>query len=423
MGANFEGYQTLQPFDTPTIARPYQLLPKLFANANYFYGYNRFQYQLNSELTYFHHPGLASTNQSLTTGARFHLSPQLSYPWHRSWGYFSPSLALPITLYQLLLPNASKLANKPSRPQRILPIFYVDTGLYFDKFFTFFQNGYIQTLEPRVFYVNIPYRDQNDLPNFDSSLNTFTIHQLFAINRFNGLDRIGDANQLALAFTSRVLKYATGEERLWLQIGQQFYFRNRGVTLCDMDIDPACRLTEDLVDPKGNRQSSPLIAELGMILPENWSLRLETQYDTRHTTLEKYAMGIQYNPDPEHILNLAYYATDDAKVLNKVQGERLSQIDASFVWQVATQWQVLGRWHYNLAKHFPFSMVAGLEYNSCCWALRLGGTRAVQLNTGAERQYHNAFFIQLILKGLTGIGVDPTYEFKHNIPGYERVEY
>jgi len=414
-----EGYQTLQPFDTPIIAEPYQLLPQLMLHGDYFYGYNRPHFELLGQATYFHHEGDPVNNASLTTGSRTHLKPTLSIPWYQPWGFLTPSLAVALTQYHLNLNTQDKAAGKPHHPSRILPMATVDTGLWFDRHFSFGRGNYTQTLEPRAFYIYIPYVDQNSLPNFDSSRNTFTIHQLFTVNRFNSIDRIGDAHQLSLALTSRIKANATGQERLWLQVAQRYHFRERQVTLCDTQVSPSCRLGEDLLDPKGNRPVSPVIAELGLHLPRHWRARFETQWDTRTHHLEKYAFGLQFWADKNHIFNLAYYAADDTKPLSDRTGDDISQLDTSLVWMLTPRWRVLGRWDHNIKRKFAFNLLGGIEYNTCCLAMRLGAIRSVKLGDGMGRQYANTFSFQVILKGLTGVGVDPSIEFKRNIPDYE----
>lgn len=413
-----QGYQTLQPYDAAVVNAPYQLLPKINIEGDYFFGFNRPHFSLISNFTYFAHEGDPVTNAKLVEGARLHLIPKIALPLRKPYGYFTPTFGVALTQYKLNLSQAAQLNEKPKMPQRILPIFHLDTGLIFDRRFNLFHQNLSQTLEPRLFYAYIPYKSQNNLPNFDSSLNTYTIHQLFTVNRFNSIDRIGDANQLSLAIKTRLNSQKTGEEYFWGQIGQRYYFTPRKVTLCDTRVNPSCRLTEDLLDPKGNTHYTPLTMELGFRLPPYIRARLETQWDTSKNTLKKYAFGVEYWADEHHLLNINYYGQEKEQTLSDVNGERLQQIDTSFIWLLHPNWRLLGRWHYDVKRHFPYHLVAGIEYNTCCWGLRAGAAQVVTINANQHRQYSHQFSLEFVLKGLSGIGIDPASIFRDNIPGY-----
>src|SRR5690606_9788542 len=104
-------------------------------------------------------------------------------------------------------------------PDRAVPIVSLDSGLYFDRDTSWFGNAMRQTFEPRAYYLYVPNEDQTDIPVFDTGESSFSYASLWRDNRFSGKDRIGDANQLSLGFTSRWIE-ANGFERQRLSLGQ-----------------------------------------------------------------------------------------------------------------------------------------------------------------------------------------------------------
>lgn len=184
--------------------------------------------------------GIARAN-----GNRLNIAPAISLPMQASYGYITPKLKYVYTQYDLDLDGQGKAeaAAQSSLPgygsynsslNRDVPVFSVDSGLYFDRQTQLFGSNYRQTLEPRLFYLYVPYKDQKDIPLFDSGETLFNFDSLFRDNRFSGTDRIGDENKLSLGVTSRWIE-DNGFERQNVSIGQAYYFKDRKVQLPGLD--------------------------------------------------------------------------------------------------------------------------------------------------------------------------------------------
>jgi LPS-assembly protein len=256
----------------------------------------------------------------------------------------------------------------------------------------------VQTLEPRAFYVYIPHRKQNDLPVFDTALDDFNFSQLFAENRYIGNDRVGDANQLTLALTSRYLDRETGAERLRLAVGQRFYFQDQRVSLNE---------------PLRSASTSDFLVGAEGRLSEAWSLASLLQYNLDASDVERFNVGVRYTPAPGRALNATWRYT---RALADPTGgfEQIKQIDLSGQWPVSDRWTLIGRWNYSIADHKTLEAVAGIEYNADCWVLRIVGQRL----TTTTQQATTSVFVQLELNGLARVGTSPLELLRRSVPGY-----
>ena len=210
-------WQTLHPINQQPILDQYSRLPQLAITSDYPDLPNRLNFQINSEFVYFDRPGDFTTEQLTATGQRLHLQPSVDFPLIYPASFFIPKLQLDGTFYALRNQNQP---NQPSTISRVLPIFDIDSGIYLERMFS----HYTQTLEPRLFYLFVPESNQDNIPIFDTTLPPFSFAQLFRTNRFIGYDRLGDANQISLALTTRLLDSDTGEQKFRASIGQILYF-------------------------------------------------------------------------------------------------------------------------------------------------------------------------------------------------------
>lgn len=406
-GIKVQRYQTLQDPLTP-VDHPYARLPQLTFNTWQGLPYS-FSAQLNSELTRFAHGDLISSQPKLVQpdGARLVVYPTLTWNFERSWGFLRPKIGLHYTEYQL---DTNNVANAPvgtmvingSNKERILPIFSTDTGLTFERQVNLFNNALTQTLEPRLFYVLIPTKKQNDLPNYDTSENDFNFAQMFTENRFSGQDRINGANQLTAALTSRFLDNDNGLERLRVAIGQRYYFRKA-------DID----LTGALIQRQSN--GSDLLLSAGGDITRAWRLDSSYQYDQQLRKTKVYDTALRFNPAPGKAASLHYrYGLNED--VNAAGKTALRQIDLATQWPIARNWYLLARENYSLRDKKPLEQLAGIEYNGGCWSLRMIGQRYVTDLTNTK----NAIFVQLELKDLGNIGNDPSDMLRLAIPGYSK---
>ncbi len=322
------------------------------------------------------------------TGSRLDLTPQISLPMGGGVYELTPTLGLRHTRYALdnLAPGVSQT------PSRTTPIFSLDGGLFFERPFNWHDVALTQTLEPRLYYLYVPYRDQTALPVFDSTELDFSIDQLFRTNRFSGADRMGEANQLTLALTTRFLEDASGQQRLSASLGQIQYFRDRNVTV-----------------PGGVAQSgnnSDIVAEAQVRLNQEWSSVASLQWNPENSRTDKGVFQVHYQPATDRIVNFAYRFRDGV----------LEQTDVSTQMPLNRNWHVVGRWNRSLRDNQDLEKLLGLEYQSCCYALRVVWRNYVNDVSGSA---NNAVFVQLELKGLTRIGQDVSGLLEHGILGYQ----
>lgn len=373
-------YQTLQDPTAPTTP-PYARLPQLTLSAlrpDLPYGVN---FALNGEYVQFSHP----TN---VIGKRTVFYPQLSLPLQTSALFLTPKIGVHATTYSL----ERQAAGTPNQFTRQVPIFSVDSGVTFERDTQMFGKNLAQTLEPRLYYVYIPRREQSQIPVFDTALSDFNFAQIFTENRYGGQDRIGDANQLTAAVTSRLIQPETGVELVRAMVGQRYYFSNQYVTLPNETAR---------VDRKAD-----LIASLsGLVMPKTY-LDTGWQYNPRDSRTERLNVGTRYQPEIGKVLNAGYRYTRNL----------LGQIDVSGQWPVSGGWSGVARYNYSTKEKRLVEGVAGFEYNAGCWAVR-GVLQQIALTAQSKS---TSLFIQLELSGFSNIGSNPSDILRRNIPGYGR---
>lgn len=375
--------------------KPYQRLPQLQFSAHPIPDWNPYglDFKMSSELVRFDH-------NSRVKGTRFDIEPVLELPWRRNAYYVTPGVGVKYTTYQL----QNTTAAQPGNPDRTVPYAYLDSGVFFERDMNGFGSDYLQTLEPRLFYLYAPYRNQDDLPRFDTGLSDFRFSQLFATNRFSNPDRFGDANQLTTAITSRILDPMTGYENLRFSIGQIFYFRDREVTL------------EPNATPE-TQGASNIISDFNWNLTRALSVNAGVQWDPYDSRLDRKSIRLQYQPDPQHILNFSHRFRDN----------QLEQVDINGYWYLTERWHAIGRWYYSLQDSVLLEGLAGLEYESCCWVVRLAARNYINsVDTGAvnaEGERNKAIMLQFELKGMTSFGDNIVTMMEQGILGYRRETY
>jgi LPS-assembly protein len=289
--------------------------------------------------------------------------------------------------------DLSSTANAQiTKADRTLPIVSLDSGVVFDREMTMRGERYIQTLEPRAFYVYIPFQNQDKLPIFDTAESDFSFAQILTENRFVGNDRINDANQVTLALTSRFIEPRTGIERLRIAVGKQFLFSDRQVKLSTQQV---------------TNQNTDFIAAISGRITSTISTDTDVQYDLNGFQNEKIRTGISYRPEIGKVINLGYRFTRGV----------FEQVDTSIQWPFAGNWHGVARINYSLRDDKLLAGLAGFEYRSCCWAFRL----VLQRFTTSTQRTSTALFAQLELNGLMDIGINPLRVLQESIPGYTRV--
>jgi len=401
-----QSYQTLQDPLAP-VAIPYQRMPQLTLTAQKTLNDNFDDVanawtaiapqkkggmlhptvvDLISEYVDFLHPSQAS-------GQRLVLYPSLTYSLLNDPGYYlKPKFGIHSTQYVMGANNNSQLPDA----SRTLPIFSLDGGMTFERDLKLAEKEYVQTLEPRAFYVKIPYQDQSLLPLYDTSQAAFSFAQMFTENRFYGNDRVGDANMLTIALTSRFFDNDGGVERLRIAAGQRFSYQAPMV---------------NLVAPSANTQSDILLSVGGQATN---SLTLDSlyQYDPNTKHVLSYNVTGRYSPETGKVLNLGYRYTR----LGDIPSNDFRQGDISTQWPLFWHWDVVSRWTYSWLEQRVLEKMVGLEYNESCWSLRV----VAQQFPIPGKLVATSVIVQLELNDLVAVGADPLKILRTEIPGYSK---
>ncbi len=379
----FQEFQTIDEAILPT-DEPYRRVPQILVSASWPNRALGLGYGFDGELVYF-------DRDVGVTGWRLDAAPRVELPFVKPGWFITPAVVLEHTRYEL--ENVS--AGEAEDPTRTLPISSLDIGMILERT-TASSRGRIQTLEPRLLYVHIPFREQSNLPVFDTIVPDLNLVQLFRTNRFLGVDRIGDTDQLSIGVTSRILDISTGREVVTATIGQALYLSDTVVALPGQSMPSS--------------ESSDYIAEIRLLLYNNWNFDLGYQWGTGRSGTTQSEARNQYRPQSNKILNLSY----------RFRRDSLEQGDVSLSWPVTKSWNVVGRYNYSFRDSEALEQFVGIEYESCCWGLRLVTRRHISTRDGTR---DTSVGLQLVLKGMTSLGTKADRLLEHGILGYSRDQY
>ena len=427
-------FQTIDP-TVPKSAYPYFYLPKLQHAFSDNLGDSGVIFSNETQMAQIS----ASSNQR-TTGQRFLMRPKISMPMESSFGFIRPSATLAFNHYNLqdtqwwaqesLKPQGAVVPNSQTYE---IPILSMDAGTYFDRDVEIGDHAMQHTLEPRLFYVYIPNVNQSNIPLFDTSSYDFTYYQLFRENRFTGYDRIGDANDLTAAITSRLIDQETGIERIRATVGNIAYFSPRNVTL--LGSASGNPIVTDVTGTNYDQSFSNIVSDIYTGITESWGLYTAGQYNPVSNRIYRGQFGIQYNNKKNQILNLAYrFRTNQntgtcpaSTAQNTFAAQNdgcLNLTDVSFRLPIMAGWNAIGRWEYSLLNNVTLESFFGFERETCCWRFALIGRRYLNTITAQnEAQSNNAIFLQLELKGLTSLNDDVDKFLQRSITGFRYQDY
>lgn len=393
--------------------------------------------------------GLARAN-----GNRLNLAPSVSLPLNWTYGFLKPSLKYQYTQYDLDLDSIGKsqVAAQTAEQNRLdgtyssnqnrgVPIASIDSGLYFDRNTQWFGKNYRQTLEPRLYYLYVPEKDQSDIPVFDTSESTFNYSSLFRDNRFTGSDRVGDENKLSLGVTNRWIE-ENGFERQRISIGQALYFKDREVQLPGIDAK-----TRD--DAHSN--VSPYALEYEYRWNRDWRTTADYNWDPDSHSPRSGSAMFHYQPEdnPNKVINAGYRYRNDLVRYDQSTGKwsvgggdygtpgtpgyvkdyyKIKQHDFSVIWPIVPQWNLISRWQYDYNRNRTLDAFGGFEYDNCCWKLRLINRYWVKYDEFSQDAPQNekgdhGIFLQIVLKGLGGLtGAKVESFLDKGIQGYRERE-
>ena len=395
LDADAQQYQTIDVANLLPQDRPYARLPRVVTAADYSLGSSvMLRYGFDAEVVDFHRSiGLPDTN-----GWREDLMPRLLLDVSGPGYFLRPALAWRGTFYQL---DSTLPGQLDHRPERTLPIASFDTGLLFERE-AGSRNQRRLTLEPRVLYLYVPYRDQSQLPVFDTALPDLNPVELFRTNRYVGADRVSDANQLSVGVTSRLLDAGAGGQYLAATFGQTYYFQTPRVTLP--------------TEPPPSGQRSDFVAQIALTAFQNWGADVGVQWDPAHQRSERTQLNLQYRPAPDSVVNLGYryQRFQSFPGLQGLQG--FDQVEASGTWPIRRSWNVFLREVYSVRDNTELERFVGLQYRSCCWRVRFGARRFV--NSHQFQTSQTGLWLQLELAGLAGVGSASDAFLTEEIRGY-----
>jgi LPS-assembly protein len=379
MQGRVQTFQTLQDPVNPIVS-PYHRVPQLNLSVTRNEIGERLDATVPAEYVQFSHP-------TLVQGARATLAPQFSAPLLAPGAFLVPKGGVRGVSYNL----TGTAPGQPERQDYTMPWMSLDGGLLFDRPTEWFGARLTQTLEPRLYYVYAPYRNQDQAPLFDTALADFSYAQLFAENRFVGGDRFGDANQVTWALTSRLLGSGS-EELLRATIGQRYYFDNERVGLTP-------------TSPLRTSTESDWLASIGARFAGGWAFDTTMQYNPSESRTERLGVALRYNPELAKVLNLSYRFLRDQQ----------DQVDLSAQWPLRPGLYAVGRYNYSLRDETLLESIAGMEYNGGCWVFRAVYQRLQASSTVATK----AFLFQLEFNGFGQIGSDETVALlRRSVPGY-----
>jgi LPS-assembly protein len=370
-----QNYQTIDP-QIIEADEPYRRVPQVLFEGRWMT--DRFGFYSNSELVNFDHTvGV--------TGWRFDTNQEASVRFARAGMYLTPAVALRQTNYWL-----DQVDGSQTTESRFLPIGSIDSGFVLERDST--AGSWTQTLEPRLLYVHVPFEEQSDLPVFDTIEPAYNIVQLFRKYQFVGPDRIADSNQLSVGVTTRILDGANGREKLAATFGQTRYLTQQRVSL------PGSL-------PK-DANASDYVAELAVNLRETWGLNVGYQWNTTTEETARVETQFEYRPQADRLFGLGYRFREDF----------IEQGDLSVVWPATQRWRVVGRYSYSFLDNTPLEQFIGLEYEACCWRIRVIGREFISTRTGES---DSSLLFQFELKGLSQQRPSPEALLDRGILGYQ----
>jgi LPS-assembly protein len=401
-------YTLLQP------DRPYAEVPRLAVDSDYTFGPGGLlHYGFASEVVNFEHSEAPSV---VTTGWRADILPQVSLDMSGPGYFVRPAFAWRATQYELQTLGPDQLERSPSRT---LPITSFDSGLVFERAVGSHDQRKL-TLEPRILYVDVPYRNQDQLPVFDTAVPDLNPVELFRTNRYVGSDRVSDANQLSAGLTSRLLDGLDGRQFVSATIGQTFYFETPRVLL------------PGEVPVTGKR--SDFVAQLALTAFQDFSAETDVQWDPENERSERTNVHLQYKPALNSVINFFYryerFVTTIEPIPEIVNGaetlvptpvqQGFDQFELSGAWPIRQNWSIFARDVYSLrdpgvAHATELERFAGFEYRACCWRIRLGARRYVNNHNGSQ---NTGIWLQLELAGLSGVGSASDAFLTDEIRGY-----
>ncbi|WP_137222575.1 LPS assembly protein LptD [Shewanella sp. MEBiC00475] len=391
--------------------KPYQVMPQLNFNYRSADLFEAIDFNFNSELTNFRHQ-----DNEYNTATRLHLVPSLIWPIQGPAGSFTSEIKLLQTQYwQQNIDEDSTLEDNVSRT---IPQARLHGQINFERTTQLFDEQYRQTLEPQIQYLYVGYEDQSDIGIYDTAQLQEDYYGLFRDRQYSGLDRVADANQFTLGFTTRLFDEAN-HERFKFSVGQIIFFEDSKVLLIDDNEEQS-------------QSTSVLAAELDAQLYNDWFISGSVQHDTEKGENKKNEVTLDYRPSNDKLLQLSYRYVPDLLNTNTNDRVDISQAGMRTSWPISDNLYFVGNYYYDLNKSRNIETYTGVQYESCCWALRLSYHYRIKTNYDddtsqtAMEEFDSGVYLNFVIKGLGGsgpLGVDDMLDeglFNYRKPLYLR---
>jgi LPS-assembly protein len=379
MLTRFQNYQTIDPVLTEA-EYPYERTPQMLFGGRW--GEGLVVFDSDTELVNF-------DRNVGTTGWRLDTTQELSLRFARSGMFLTPAVALRQTNYWLDNPAP----GQDDLQRRSLPIRSLDMGMTFERDMTGGRRNWMQTIEPRLLYVHVPFEDQSTLPVFDTIVPDFNLIQLFRKYQFVGPDRVADTEQVSFGVTTRLIDAANGRERLTATLGQTRYLDPQLVTL------PGTLPTET--------DGSDYVAEMGIGIRDAWALDVGYQWNSETSSTARAETRLEFRPKDDRLFGIGY----------RYRRDTLEQGDVSVVWPVGERWRIIGRYSYSFLDKERLEDFFGWEYEACCWRLRMVNRNYVSRTGDTD----SSISLQLELKGLSQRVTSPDELLDRGILGYRNI--
>jgi len=355
-------------------ASNYRALPE--AKLNYTNSLNELlNVGVKSELAYFENDSLV-----LPDALRFHVEPSISIPYQRAWGELLAQASVLHTYYKQDLKDEN-FGLLEEEVNRTLGQARLYGALIFEKPQRLFGTDYTLTVEPKAQYLFTSFEEQSNIGLYDSTALLTNFNNLFRGQEFTGLDRINDNNQVTLGTTSRLID-SSNNEILIASIGQILYVRD-----------------SELIDERREGNRSSIAAELDWQVNQNWFLRSDIQVGNQSNQVERSSLSTEYKLDHNKLVQINH------RYIRELSNERIDQVGVTASWPIADNWHWVGRYYRDLQRSRSIETFMGIEYESCCWALRLTLRRnlATRFNNNGVRDlndFDSGIGLQFVFKGM-----------------------
>jgi LPS-assembly protein len=402
----FSQYQSLHPYEGPSSDQQYQMLPNITGQFNHSFVHN-IDASLQADYTQFKFDETKTTTKK-TIGQRYHTRPAISRPLLDEAGIFlRPRIQLDTVNYSTKLSPTDKNSAKAESPSRTIPLFDLNSGLIFEREIVISKSTMLQTLEPRAYFLYVPYKNQQKNPSFDSGAYTFDYSQLFRDNRYSGYDRVSEAKQVALGLVSK-FETETGEEKASIGIGRIRYFQDRkdnGIT--------------EVID--NTTRWSPIAAIASYRINPNWNITANVVREKLNKSRSG-SLTAQYTLASNKVINVGYqFQRNDSLNSRTKMPNHTRQINTSFGWRIDQNIGLLGKLDYDLQQRRAMKILSGLEMHTCCTIVRIVWFKFLNItdSTRVWKKFDHAIGAQLVFKGLgSDVGNMSYNKFTAEIAGY-----